>query len=77
MKLPKIHFESKETKIPLAKGLRSPKLNKAVNTRLRVAENIAPSHSLLLPRKYLKQTMEPQSLHIPGFTEKNHDFKKI
>jgi len=61
MKLPKIHFESKETKIPLAKGLGSPKLEKAANTRLRAAENIAQSHSLLLPRKYFRQTMEPQA----------------
>lgn len=54
MKLPKIDFESNKTKISLAEGLRSPKLEKAANTRLWVAEKTVASHSLLLPRKFRK-----------------------
>lgn len=77
MKSPKIHSESKETKIPLAKGLRSLKLEKAANTRLHIAQKIAPSHSLLLSSKYLMQTMEDQPLHVPVFRDKIHNFRKI
>lgn len=39
----KIRFESKAIKIPLAKELRSPKLERVANIELHAAEKIAPS----------------------------------
>lgn len=77
MKLPKIHFESKEIKIPLSEELRSPKLKKEANIKLLVAEKTAPSHTLLLPRKDLRQTMGPQSLPPPAFMDTIQDFERM
>lgn len=70
MKLPEIHFDSKETKILLAKGLRSPKLEKTGYIQQRRELQYAP-------RKYLRQIVELQLLYIPVFMDKINHFKKI
>lgn len=79
MKLPKIHFESKEIKIPLSEELRSPRLKKEKG-KYQVTgsgEDSPVTHTLLLPRKDRRQTMGPQSPPPPAFMDTIQDFKRI
>lgn len=72
MKLPKIHFESKETKSPLAKGPRNPKLKKAAKTCSKDCPIILAASAKEIPQSDSRTSV----ITHPVFMDKIHNFKK-
>lgn len=72
MKLPKIHFESKETKSPLAKGPRNPKLKKAAKTCSKDCPIILDASAKEIPQSDSRTSV----ITHPVFMDKIHNFKK-
>lgn len=72
MKLPKIHFKSKETKSPLAKGPRNPKLKKAAKTCSKDCPFILAASAKEIPQADSRTSV---IIH-PVFMDKFHSFKK-